>query len=61
MPPQGGPPGAYNRWDNLEDDRSWSGNNRWDTRLEMEASWNKTEPSKENWTVQMTRNERVEQ
>ncbi|KAL5004510.1 hypothetical protein ScPMuIL_017966 [Solemya velum] len=62
MPPQGGaPPGAYNRWDNQEDDHSWSGNNRWDTRLEMEASWNKTEISKENWTVQLSRNERVEQ
>jgi len=69
LPPQQRP--FPSRWDNLDDDRAtsggggggsgWSGNNRWDNRQDPNNRWkNEDSNKKEDWSVPLQRNERVE-
>lgn len=64
LPPQQRP--FPSRWDNLDDDRTgssgWSGNNRWDNRPDANNRWrNEDYNKKEDWSVPLQRNERIEQ
>lgn len=70
------PPNAGGRWDNLDEDRSfsarrgggqqdggdWGNNNRWDNRTDNNAGGKyPQETTKENWTVPLPANQRLEE
>lgn len=70
------PPNSGGRWDNLEEDRSfsarrgggqqdggdWGNNNRWDNRTDNNAGGKyPQETTKENWTIPLPPNPRLEE